>query len=71
MRSSGVNAERQQLLRVHVVERPQVRQLQQQFGEARRVRVPMMGTVDQRAQSSDQVLLQLLHRRHVLDTGAA
>lgn len=68
-RSSGVDAEGQQLLRVHVVERPQVGQLQQQFGEARRVGVPVM-VADQRAQSFDQVLLQLLHRRHVLDTGA-
>ncbi|KAI3359594.1 hypothetical protein L3Q82_013788 [Scortum barcoo] len=53
-----------------------VRKLQQQFGESRRVHVGVViaggdgGLADQRAQSSDQVLLQLLHRRHVLDTGA-
>lgn len=70
VRSSGVDAEGQQLLRVHFVERSQVWQLQQQFGEARRVCVLVMAAVDQRAQSSDQVLLQLLHRRHVLDTEA-
>lgn len=73
VRSSGVDAEGQQLLRVHVVERSQVGQLQQQFGEARRVHVVMVVAggrlADQRAQSSDQVLLQLLHRRHVLDAG--
>lgn len=67
------DAERQQLLGVHVVERPQVGQLQQQLGEAGRVQVEqvVLGAdgrlVDQQAQSSDQVLLELLHRRHVLD----
>ena len=74
--SSGVDAEGQQLLRVQVVERPQVGQPQQQFGETRRVHVVMVVVggngrlVDQRAQRPDQVLLQLLHRRHVLDPGA-
>ena len=54
---------------MHVVERPQVGQLQQQFGEARRLHVPLMVVADERAQRSDQVLLQRLHRRHILDTG--
>lgn len=70
MTSSGVDAEGQQLLGVHVVERSQVGQLQQQLGEARRVHVGVIVAADQRAKSPDQVLLQLLHRRHVLDTGA-
>ncbi len=47
VRSSGVNAEGQQLFRMHVVERPQVGQLQQQFGEAWRVHVSVMAVVDQ------------------------
>lgn len=74
VRSSGVDAEGQQLLRVHVVECPQVGQLQQQFGETWRVEVVMVvagvdgGFVDQRAKRFDEVLLQLLHGRHVLDT---
>lgn len=42
MMSSRINAEGQQLLRMHVVERPQVGELQQQFGEARRVHVVMV-----------------------------
>lgn len=73
---SNVDAEGQQLLRVHVVERPQIWQLQQQFGEAWRVHVEVLALwgdgrlVDQRAKSADQILLQLLHRRHVFDAGA-
>lgn len=69
MSSSGVDAEGQQLLGVHVVERAQVGQPQQQLGEARRV-VCGGGPVDEEAQRPDQVLLQLLHRRHVLHAGA-
>lgn len=48
---SGVDAERQQLVGVLVVQRAQVRQAQQQLGEERAVVRPAAG--DERAQSFD------------------
>lgn len=55
----------QQLFRMHVVERPQLGKLQEEFGEdGRFVRVVLH---DQVPQSSDQSLLQGLHGAHVLD----
>lgn len=65
---SGMDLEGEQLLRVHVVERAQVRQLQQQLGEDGR----LVGVVpgDEAAQGADQRLLQGLHRVHVLDARA-
>lgn len=57
--------EGEQLLGVHVIERAQLRQLQQQLGEdGGFVRVV---SHDQVPQSSDQGLLQGLHAAYVLD----
>uniref|UniRef100_A0A3B3CL06 Thyroid hormone receptor beta n=1 Tax=Oryzias melastigma TaxID=30732 RepID=A0A3B3CL06_ORYME len=62
---SRVHLEGQQLLGVHVVERAQVGQLEQQLGKDGR----LVGVVpgDEAAQSSDQRLLQRLHGVHVLE----
>lgn len=65
---SGMDLEGEQLLRVHVVERAQVRQLQQQLGEDGRLVGVVLG--DEAAQGADQRLLQRLHRVHVLDARA-
>lgn len=65
---SRVHLEGQQLLGVHVVERAQVGQLEQQLGKDGR----LVGVVpgDEAAQSSDQRLLQRLHGVHVLEARA-
>lgn len=65
---SGMDLEGEQLLRVHVVERAQVRQLQQQLGEDGRLVGVVLG--DEAAQGADQRLLQSLHRVHVLNARA-
>lgn len=65
---SGMDLEGEQLLRVHVVERAQVGQLEQQLGEDGRLVGVVLG--DQAAQGPDQRLLQGLHRVHVLDARA-
>lgn len=65
---SGMDLEGEQLLRVHVVERAQVRQLQQQLGEDGRLVGVVLG--DEAAQGADERLLQGLHRVHVLDARA-
>lgn len=65
---SRVDLEGQQLLRVHVVERAQVWQLEQQLGEDGRVVGVVLG--DEASQGADQHLLQGLHRVHVLDARA-
>ena len=65
---SGMDLEGEQLLRVHVVERAQVRQLEQQLGEDGRLVGVVLG--DEAAQGADQRLLQGLHRVHVLDARA-
>lgn len=56
---SRVDLEGQQLLRVHVVERAQVWQLEQQLGEDGRVVGVVLG--DEASQGADQHLLQGLH----------
>lgn len=63
-----MDLEGEQLLRVHVVERAQVRQLQQQLGEDGRLVGVVLG--DEAAQGADQRLLQRLHRVHVLNARA-
>ncbi len=63
--TSGMDLEGQQLLRVHVVERAQVGQFEQQLGEDCRLVGVVLG--DQASQGADQRLLQCLHRVHVLD----
>lgn len=60
-----MDLEGQQLLRVHVVERAQVGQLEQQLGEDGRLVGVALG--DEASQGADQCLLQGLHRVHVLD----
>lgn len=64
-KSSGMDLEGQELLRVHVVERAQVGQLEQQLGEDGRLVGVVLG--DEAPQGADQRLLQRLHRVHVLD----
>lgn len=64
--TSRVDFEGQQLLRVHVVERAQVGQFEQQLGEDGRLVGMVLG--DEAAQGADQRLLQGLHRVHVLDS---
>jgi len=66
--TSGMDLEGQQLLRVHVVERAQVGQLEQQLGEGGRLVGVVLG--DEAPQGADQRLLQRLHRVHVLDARA-
>lgn len=66
--TSRVDFEGQQLLRVHVVERAQVGQFEQQLGEDGRLVGMVLG--DEAAQGADQRLLQGLHRVHVLDARA-
>lgn len=63
--TSRMDLEGQQLLRVHVVERAQVGQLEQQLGEDGRLVGVVLG--DEASQGADQRLLQGLHRVHVLD----
>ena len=63
-----MDLEGQQLLRVHVVERAQVGQFEQQLGEDGRLVGVVLG--DEAPQRADQRLLQRLHRVHVLDAGA-
>lgn len=60
-----MDLEGQQLLRVHVVERAQVGQLEQQLGEDGRLIGVALG--DEASQSADQRLLQGLHRVDVLN----
>lgn len=62
-----MNLEGQQLLRVHVVERTQVRQFEQQLGEDSRFIGMVLG--DKTSQGTDQCLLQGFHRVHILDAG--
>ena len=64
-KTSGMDLEGQQLLRVHVVERAQVGQFEQQLGEDGRLVGVVLG--DEAPQGPDQGLLQGLHRVHVLD----
>lgn len=64
-KASGMDLEGQQLLRVHVVERAQVGQFEQQLGEDGRLVGVVLG--DEAPQGPDQGLLQGLHRVHVLD----
>lgn len=54
-----MDLEGQQLLRVHVVERAQVGQLEQQLGEDGRLVGVVLG--DEASQGADQHLLQGLH----------
>lgn len=63
--TSRMDLEGQQLLRVHVVERAQVGQLEQQLGEDGRLVGVVLG--DEASQGADQRLLQGLHRVHILD----
>lgn len=63
--ASGMNLKGQQLLRVHVVERAQVGQFEQQLGEDGRLVGVVLG--DEASQGADQRLLQGFHRVHVLD----
>ncbi len=65
---SGVDLEGQELLRVHVVERAQVRQFEEQFSEDGDLVGVVLG--DQAAQSSNQSFLKGLHRVDVLKTRA-
>lgn len=62
-----MNLEGQQLLGVHIVERAQVRQFEQQLGEDGRLIGVVLG--DEASQGADQRLLQGFHRVHVLDAG--
>lgn len=57
--TSGMDLEGEQLLRVHVVERAQVRQLQQELGKDGRLVRVVLG--DEAPQGADQSLLQGLH----------
>lgn len=57
--TSGMDLEGEQLLRVHVVERAQVRQLQEQLGEDGRLVGVVLG--DEATQGADQGLLKGLH----------
>lgn len=54
-----MDLEGQQLLRVHIVERAQVRQLEQQLGEDGRLVGVVLG--DEASQDADQRLLKRLH----------
>lgn len=67
--SSRVNFEGQQFLRVQVVERTQLRQLEQQLGEGGG-RLLAVVLRDQVPQGPDQVVLQGLHGVQVLDARA-
>uniref|UniRef100_A0A3Q3K3M5 Thyroid hormone receptor beta n=1 Tax=Monopterus albus TaxID=43700 RepID=A0A3Q3K3M5_MONAL len=58
--TSGMDLEGQQLLRVHIVERAQVRQLEQQLGEDGRLVGVVLG--DEASQDADQRLLKTLKR---------
>lgn len=60
-----MDLEGEQLLRVHVVERAEVGQLQQQLGEDGRLVGVVLG--DEAPQGADQRFLQSLHGVHVLD----
>lgn len=66
--SLGVHPEGQQLLGMHVVQGPQVRQLEQQLGEAGSLRGPVLQ--HQSPKSPQQRLLELLHRSGVLHARA-
>lgn len=57
--TSGMNLEGQQLLGVHIVERAQVRQFEQQLGEDGRLIGVVLG--DEASQGADQRLLQGFH----------
>lgn len=63
---SRVDLEGQECFRVQVVERAEVRKLEEQLGEDG----GLVGVVlhDQTPQRTDKVVLQHLHRIHVLDT---
>lgn len=65
---SGVDLEGQELLRVHVVERAQVRQFEEQFSEDGDLVGVVLG--DQAAQRSNQSFLKGLNRVDVLETEA-
>ncbi len=65
---SGMDLEGQELLRVHVVERAQVWQFEEQFSEDGDLVGVVLG--DQAAQSSNQSFLKGLNRVDVLKTGA-
>lgn len=54
-----MDLESQQLLRVHIVERAQVRQFEQQLGEDGRLVGVVLG--DEASQGADQGFLQGLH----------
>lgn len=66
--SLGVHPEGQQLLGMHVVQGPQVRQLEQQLGEAGSLRGPVLQ--HQSPKSPQQRLLEVLHRSGVLHARA-
>uniref|UniRef100_A0A8C3YD20 Thyroid hormone receptor alpha n=1 Tax=Catagonus wagneri TaxID=51154 RepID=A0A8C3YD20_9CETA len=66
--SLGVHPEGQQLLGMHVVQGPQVRQLEQQLGEAGSLRGPVLQ--HQSPKSPQQRLLELLHRSGILHSRA-
>lgn len=66
--SLGVHPEGQQLLGMHVVQGPQVRQLEQQLGEAGSLRGPVLQ--HQSPKSPQQRLLELLHRSGILHARA-
>lgn len=65
---SWVNAKGQQFVGVHVVERAQVRQPQEEFGEEGGV--VWATSSDERPQSPNQTLLELLHSSRVRDATA-
>ncbi len=65
---SGVDLEGQELLRVHVVERAQVRQFEEQLSEDGDLVRVVLG--NQAAQSSNQSFLKGLNWVDVLETGA-
>lgn len=66
--SLGVHPEGQQLLGMHVVQGPQVRQLEQQLGEAGSLQGPVLQ--HQSPKSPQQRLLELLHRSGILHARA-
>lgn len=62
--ASCVHTEGQQLLGVHVVERAQVRQLQQQLGETGGI----PWSTDQTPERPDEALLKHLNSVHILNS---
>lgn len=66
--SLGVHPEGQQLLGMHVVQGPQVRQLEQQLGEAGSLRGPVLQ--HQSPKGPQQRLLELLYRSGILHSRA-